>query len=367
MKKLIELSLAAIMTVSASLPVLAENNSVEIGFKIGDSVLKINGENIEVEKPYIAGEGTTLVPIRVISEAFGADVGWESGTKTVTVDYNDNTITLQIGSKTAAVNGSAETLEEAPQLSENGYTMIPLRFISENLGASVGYDNDTQMITVSKNAEEKQIIPVSDKNEKTVTSTLSETDMEALKSRKEIIRYSFEQSDLPQYVFEHSDTIYDELNDIVTFGTNVFELWDKKASACAVEIQANSETVYDINDDITNYYKDIIKEAEIDSESMFEGATCLESENGTRMGIVIFKSADSMVQCKYLGVIASKDGKPRYFTAENDIMEHDKWFFCEVTESGRGTLTTFDKKDISADLDAFADIAVNIYEKNIDK
>ncbi|MGN1116796.1 MAG: copper amine oxidase N-terminal domain-containing protein, partial [Candidatus Ornithomonoglobus sp.] len=63
-----------------------ENNKVSIFFMIGDCILNINGQKIEVEKPYIAGEGVTLVPLRVISEAFGAVVDWDGDTKTVSID-----------------------------------------------------------------------------------------------------------------------------------------------------------------------------------------------------------------------------------------------------------------------------------------
>lgn len=123
---------------------------VEIKFKVGDSVLSINGSDVEVETPYIAGDGTTLVPLRVITEAFGAQVDWEGTTKTITLTYPDVGIVLQIGSVVAKVNDHNETLLEAPALSANGVTMVPLRFISETFGADVGYDNATSSITVTK-------------------------------------------------------------------------------------------------------------------------------------------------------------------------------------------------------------------------
>lgn len=128
---------------------VAGTQSVEISFKVGDSILKINGEDVEVETPYVVGEGTTLVPLRVISEAFGAEVTWDGETKTVVIVHNENTITIQIDNNKAFVNDGEETLEEAPQLTENGFTMVPLRFISETLGAEVSYDEATQGITVS--------------------------------------------------------------------------------------------------------------------------------------------------------------------------------------------------------------------------
>ncbi len=123
---------------------------VTISFNVGSSIVNINGEDVEVEKPYIVGVGVTLVPIRVISESFGAEVNWDGDTKTVTVVDGDTTIVVTVGSKTATVNGEEKELEEAPELTENGFTMIPLRFISENLGAEVGYVHETQAITVEK-------------------------------------------------------------------------------------------------------------------------------------------------------------------------------------------------------------------------
>ena len=119
-----------------------------ICFKVGDSILSINGKDIEVEKPFIAGAGTTLVPLRVISEAFGADVEWNGEDKSVTIKLGDKTIVVKINSKSATVDkDTVIELEEAPQL-KNDTTMVPLRFISETLGADVQYDKATQGITV---------------------------------------------------------------------------------------------------------------------------------------------------------------------------------------------------------------------------
>lgn len=151
MKRILATVLAAILLLSC-VPALAEDaQKVEISFKVGDSTLMINGSPVTVQTPYVAGEGTTLVPLRVISEAFGAVVGWEDTTQTITLDYSDVKITLQIGNKSAAVNNHTETLAEPPALSGD-YTMVPLRFISETFGAAVSYDEKTEAITVTKEA-----------------------------------------------------------------------------------------------------------------------------------------------------------------------------------------------------------------------
>lgn len=135
---------------TAPIKVVELGGKVTISFNVGSSIININGNDVEVEKPYIVGTGVTLVPIRVISEAFGAEVNWDGETKTVKVVSDGITIEIAIGSKTATVNGEKKELEEAPELTNNGFTMIPLRIISENLGAEVGYDHTTQAVTVEK-------------------------------------------------------------------------------------------------------------------------------------------------------------------------------------------------------------------------
>lgn len=130
--------------------VVEANDSVSVKFNIGDSAININGQATEVEPPYIAGTGVTLVSMRVISEAFNAQVIWDGNTKSVTVNHEGKTIVVTIGSKTATVDGVKVELEAAPELTENGFTMIPLRFISENLGAEVGYIHESQTITVER-------------------------------------------------------------------------------------------------------------------------------------------------------------------------------------------------------------------------
>ncbi|MBO5454442.1 MAG: hypothetical protein J6A69_10860 [Clostridia bacterium] len=153
MKRIIALLLTLVLAFSALgiLPVMAEDTptKVEITFKVGDSTLSINGKDVAVETPYVVGEGTTLVPLRVITEAFGATVGWEEATQKITLEYPDVNIVLQIGNKTVTVNDHTETLLAAPELPKDT-TMVPLRFISETFGATVTYDEETELITVTK-------------------------------------------------------------------------------------------------------------------------------------------------------------------------------------------------------------------------
>lgn len=142
----------AVVIIMCVTSVMAEAGDVEISFCVGDETLTINGTPVTVEKPYVVGEGVTLVPVRVITEAFGADVDWDGTTKTVTLTYPDVKVILQIDNPIAEVNGKAEKLLSAPELTDSGFTFVPLRFLSETFGAEVSYDNDTKKITVTKSA-----------------------------------------------------------------------------------------------------------------------------------------------------------------------------------------------------------------------
>ena len=151
MKKWICAILCALMVLTPIM-ISAESDSekVEISFCVGDNTLSINGTDVQVETPYVVGVGVTLVPLRVITEAFGATVEWVAETKNILLTYPDVNITLQIDNNIAEVNGKAEELLSAPELTANGFTMVPLRFISETFGAEVSYDNETSLITVVK-------------------------------------------------------------------------------------------------------------------------------------------------------------------------------------------------------------------------
>jgi hypothetical protein len=70
----------------------------------------------------------------------GGTVRWDEKARKVTINLLSNSIDLWIGEKDAAVNGAAKPLDASPQII-NGRTMLPIRFISENLNCHVEWDN----------------------------------------------------------------------------------------------------------------------------------------------------------------------------------------------------------------------------------
>lgn len=107
----------------------------------------INGRVQEfADAPFIEG-GRTLVPLRAIFEALGAGVSWDNATKTVTASRGDRTVVLTIGAAEARVNGQPVRLD-VPGIIRSGRTFVPLRFVSEAMGADVGWDGATRTVII---------------------------------------------------------------------------------------------------------------------------------------------------------------------------------------------------------------------------
>jgi len=97
--------------------------------------------------PPIIRNDRTMLPIRFVAEALGAEVAWDGALNIVTITKDDMQIKIFIGSKIAFVNETAVELD-APAFIENSRTYLPLRFVAENLGATVTWDAETQEVTI---------------------------------------------------------------------------------------------------------------------------------------------------------------------------------------------------------------------------
>ena len=151
-----------------------------------DIVLRINSKNAVVNEekvildvaPFITNEGRTLVPVRFVSEVMGDDIKWKADNRQVIVAKN---IVLQINNKKALVSGKEKTMDVAPIIS-NGRTMVPIRFISEKLGYDVNWDEKTQEITIRSQNTTKNSEEITYKN--IDISDLSEENKRLVQSRK---------------------------------------------------------------------------------------------------------------------------------------------------------------------------------------
>jgi beta-lactamase superfamily II metal-dependent hydrolase len=120
--------------------------------RIGQTKFTVNGNARTLDSPPVIKNSRTLLPIRAIIEALGGTVNWDAAEKKVTITLGSNTIELWIGKSTAKVNGVDTPIDSSnskvvPEII-NGRTMLPLRFVTENLGCDVQWDGTTQTITI---------------------------------------------------------------------------------------------------------------------------------------------------------------------------------------------------------------------------
>jgi len=150
--------LAAVLRFTPVSPVRAAVGAV-VQIAIGSTKATINSKQVVLDQPPIIENGRTLVPFRFIGDAIGAKIGWDSKKKEVSYVFGDMNIVLTIGSTTAIVNGKKTTLDVAPKIL-SGRTMVPVRFISEALGAKVDWDGKTRMVTITLGGKVAQAVTV---------------------------------------------------------------------------------------------------------------------------------------------------------------------------------------------------------------
>lgn len=127
--------------------------------------VQVNGNPVQfgAAQP-VRVEGRVLIPLRAVVEALGADVKWDPSTQTVRGAKGSSEFTLRIGARQATVNGKDTTLDVPAQLI-SGATMVPLRFVAEALGAEVEWNAAAQQVVVNAAAGEPEAAPAPDRIE----------------------------------------------------------------------------------------------------------------------------------------------------------------------------------------------------------
>jgi N-acetylmuramoyl-L-alanine amidase len=111
----------------------------------------VNGRQVNFDvKPYIDSQNRTIIPLRFVSEEMGYTCGWNSASKEVTVEGNGVSIKLWAGKKATQVNGR-QVMMDTVAVVKNGRAMVPLRFVLENMGAAVDYNKAANTVNINSN------------------------------------------------------------------------------------------------------------------------------------------------------------------------------------------------------------------------
>lgn len=114
----------------------------------GNICVYMNDDYVDFDVPPQIINGRTLVPVRAIFENLGATVNWDGSTRTITSTKGSTTVTMQIDNATMQVNGTSIPLDTPPQII-NGRTLVPVRAVAEAFGNRVMWDDETSTIIIS--------------------------------------------------------------------------------------------------------------------------------------------------------------------------------------------------------------------------
>ena len=126
-----------------------KSTATVVKLTIGKAEGYVNGVAKALDAAPIIRNSRTMLPVRFVAENLGATVGWDGATSTATLETPAKRIEIVIGSNVAKVNG-VEVPLDSPAFIENSRTYLPVRFIAENLGATVGWDGATSTATLTK-------------------------------------------------------------------------------------------------------------------------------------------------------------------------------------------------------------------------
>ena len=114
---------------------------------IGDKTAIVNGKAVENDVAPLIVNSRTYTPARFVAEALGAKVEWSPSARTVTIFKDDINIVLAIDSNIAYVNGEAVKMDASAFIAD-GRTFTPARFVAEQLGANVEWDEEARTVTI---------------------------------------------------------------------------------------------------------------------------------------------------------------------------------------------------------------------------
>ncbi len=134
-----------------------------ISMTLGEKKMLVNGKWLEIDPGKntvpVLKNARTMLPIRAFIESMGGTVDYVSGEQKITVKWNGKTVCVWIGKTTYTVDGIKKTMDVAPYYSDTGRTMIPMRFIIENLGCDIEWDGGTCTATVSYLLDDDNFYP----------------------------------------------------------------------------------------------------------------------------------------------------------------------------------------------------------------
>ena len=131
---------------------LVYENKGSVVLNTGKKMAFVNGQPTILNTEPVVVNGRTMVPIRFISEAFGATVKWDNATSSATINADGHTLVFKLNQTAYTVDGTVKQLEQ-PLTTTNGRMMLPIRVISEDLGKNVYWEETNSGLIIINDKE----------------------------------------------------------------------------------------------------------------------------------------------------------------------------------------------------------------------
>ncbi|KNF09350.1 N-acetylmuramoyl-L-alanine amidase [Gottschalkia purinilytica] len=164
MKKIVLFFMVIIMVLGLSIGGFAQSESISVyidgqSMNLKKSNVIFNGKLLVSDSSPIIYQGTTIVPIRAIGESLNAEIDWNKKTNEATLTFVNKKIIFKVNSSHAIVNGVKKKIPSAPaKLINDGRIMVPLRFIADELGYTIDWNQNTWTANLVK--KEDNITPI---------------------------------------------------------------------------------------------------------------------------------------------------------------------------------------------------------------
>ena len=324
MKKIFSRIIAMLLICSICMPfsVFAEQKSITVF---------LNGNPLSFDVKPMLENGRTLVPMRVIFEALGAQVSWDNDTFTAIAVKDNTIIAITVDDNILYKNGEVTELDVPARLVD-GRTLVPVRAVSEGMGAKVEWDNENWIVNIT--TEKEKIYSYTE---------LAPDDKAVLKEQYTSLRYLFEQYYLPSYILSDDGVKTSLKSKSKHLGKLTDNAWYMLIAGKISSIQTESETNYSFNnikneEEYINNYFTLVDKVGFSPRNIYN-YEFTNTKQGNNLFLIEFKNAvpSVSVPCKYIAVAVDKNGDVHYYTAETDIVETGHFYLCEVFEDNRTT------------------------------
>ncbi len=321
----------------------------------------VDGAELAFDVDPVIENDRTLVPMRLIFEALGAKVDWDEATRTALAVKGDVKISITIDSAELMKNSKAVALD-APARLIGGRTLVPVRAVSEGMGAKVDWNEASRMVQIVTILPTKQPLPADSKNDDYITTpqdkhtlsfgTLSNEDMLRLLDQVPQIRADYELNILPEAVRNEAAYLETTLeSSIVAAGEFAEKVWNNLLTDRIIEIQLTSDTEYVYNEyptaeEVERGFLNLIQTAGLNFEHYYRydqsaawRGTTVGYTSSFGSGVLYYKGATKIMllesfhamqenDVKFIGIIPGS----YYFTAELKEQQNRKLNFCEITK-----------------------------------